>query len=474
MTTPQVSQPRGWMLAARPKTLPAAAAPVVVGASVAISNGVFSFWPALAALLGALLLQIGANFANDVFDYKKGADTTERLGPVRVTQAGLLSPKQVMAGMWLTFGLAAVVGLYLVYVGGWPIVVIGLLSIICAIAYTGGPFPLGYNGLGDLFVFIFFGLVAVCGTYYVQALTVSLAAVWASVPVGLLATAILVVNNLRDINTDRAAGKMTLAVRLGPRRGRWEYVALIGFAYALLPCLLALGGRSAWVLLPLLTLPMALRLLRTVVARSDGEERSRAGLTLLLVDREAPGVTCRRTVMADSRNAANLDFDNVRVAADAVIGEAGKGCAVLEAVVDRARIAIAAEMMGCALEAFERTVAYLKQREQFGVPIGSFQALQHRAAQMQAEFELCRSVLLQALSAVDETPDQLPMLASLAKAKLNELVKRVTNEAVQMHGGIGVTDELEIGFFLKRARVTMQIFGDTGFHKDRYATLCGY
>ena len=211
-----------------------------------------------------------------------------------------------------------------------------------------------------------------------------------------------------------------------------------------------------------------------VVARSDGEERSREGLTLLLVDREAPGVTCRRTIMADSRNAANLDFDNVRVAADAVIGEVGKGWAILEAVLDRARIAIAAEMMGCALEAFERTVAYLKEREQFGAPIGSFQALQHRAAQMQAEFELCRSVLLQALSAVDETPDQLPMLASLAKAKMNELVKRVTNEAVQMHGGIGVTDELEIGFFLKRARVTMQIFGDTGFHKDRYATLCGY
>lgn len=211
-----------------------------------------------------------------------------------------------------------------------------------------------------------------------------------------------------------------------------------------------------------------------VVARSNGEERSREGLTLLLVDREAPGVTCRRTIMADSRNAANLDFDNVRVAADAVIGGAGKGWAIIEAVLDRARIAIAAEMMGCSLEAFERTVAYLKEREQFGAPIGSFQALQHRAAQMQAEFELCRSVLLQALSAVDETPDQLPLLASLAKAKMNELVKRVTNEAVQMHGGIGVTDELEIGFFLKRARVTMQIFGDTGFHKDRYATLCGY
>jgi len=256
MTSPQANQSRAWMLAARPKTLPAAAAPVVVGASVAISNGVFSFWPALAALLGALLLQIGANFANDVFDYKKGADTTERLGPVRVTQAGLLSPKQVMAGMWLTFGLAAVVGLYLVYVGGWPIVVIGLLSIICAIAYTGGPFPLGYNGLGDLFVFIFFGLVAVCGTYYVQALSVSMAVVWASVPVGLLATAILVVNNLRDINTDRAAGKKTLAVRFGERGAQVEYLMLVGGAYVVPLLMWLLGLSTLWVLLAWVSLPM--------------------------------------------------------------------------------------------------------------------------------------------------------------------------------------------------------------------------
>jgi len=211
-----------------------------------------------------------------------------------------------------------------------------------------------------------------------------------------------------------------------------------------------------------------------VVARSGEQGCSTAGLTLLLVDRASKGLCCQRTVMADSRNAANLRFDNVSVGADCLIGEVGQGWAVLEPVLDRGRVALAAEMMGCALEAFERTVAYLKQREQFGVPIGSFQALQHRAAQMQADIELCRSVLLQALSAVDETPEQLPMLASLAKAKLNELVKLVTNEAVQMHGGIGVTDDLEIGFFLKRARVAMQVFGDTGFHKDRYATLCGY
>lgn len=211
-----------------------------------------------------------------------------------------------------------------------------------------------------------------------------------------------------------------------------------------------------------------------VVARSSGQEGDPEGLTLLLVDREANGVDCQRTIMADSRNAANFRFDNVKVAAAKVIGSIGKGWEILEPTLDRGRVAMAAEMMGCALEAFERTVAYLKEREQFDALIGSFQALQHRAAHIQSEIELCRSVVLQALSTVDESPDQLPLMASLAKARLNELAKLVTNEAVQMHGGIGVTDELEIGFFLKRARVTMQIFGDTGFHKDRYATLCGY
>jgi acyl-CoA dehydrogenase len=211
-----------------------------------------------------------------------------------------------------------------------------------------------------------------------------------------------------------------------------------------------------------------------VVARSSGERSANDGLTLLLVDRQATGVNCQRTIMVDSRNAANISFDNVIIPTDNVIGAVDKGWSILEPVLDRGRVAIAAEMMGCALEAFERTIEYLKEREQFGVLIGSFQALQHRAAHMQSELELCRSVLLQALSTVDDAPEQLPLLASLAKARLNELVKQVTNEAVQMHGGIGVTDELEIGFFLKRARVAMQIFGDTGYHQDRYATLCGY
>ena len=211
-----------------------------------------------------------------------------------------------------------------------------------------------------------------------------------------------------------------------------------------------------------------------VVARTSGDKGDSEGLTLFLVDRSSKGVKCQRTTMVDSRNAANITLENLLVPAANVLGEVNQGWGTLEAVLDRGRVAMSAEMMGCALEAFDRTVAYLKEREQFGALIGSFQALQHRAAHMQSEIELCRSVLLQALSTVDDAPEELPLLASLTKSKLNDLVKLVTNEAVQMHGGIGVTDELEIGFFLKRARVAMQIFGDTGFHKDRFATLSGY
>ncbi len=211
-----------------------------------------------------------------------------------------------------------------------------------------------------------------------------------------------------------------------------------------------------------------------VVARSSGETADAQGLSLFLVDRDAQGVEVQRTIMADSRNSANISLQQVVVDATALVGELDQAWSILEPVLDRGRVAIAAEMMGLSLEAFERTVEYLKEREQFGALIGSFQALQHRAAHIQSQIELCRSVILQALSTVDDAPEQLPLLASLAKTRLNELAKLVTNEAVQMHGGIGVTDELEIGFFLKRARVAMQIFGDTGFHKDRYATLCGY
>ncbi len=211
-----------------------------------------------------------------------------------------------------------------------------------------------------------------------------------------------------------------------------------------------------------------------VVARSSGEPGSRDGLSVVMVPRDTAGVAIERTVMADSRNAANIRFTDVAISSAQVVGTAGEAGTWLEDVLDRGRIAMAAEMLGSVEEVFARTVAWLKERVQFGVPIGSFQALQHRAARLQAELELAQSVVLQALAAVDEQPRQLALMASLAKANLNELAKLATNEAVQMHGGIGVTDELEIGFFLKRARTAMQIFGDTGFHKDRYATLCGY
>jgi 1,4-dihydroxy-2-naphthoate octaprenyltransferase len=256
-TNPPPDRLQIWLLAARPKTLPAAAVPVIVGTALAVSEAVFQTGPALAALAGALLIQIGTNFANDVFDFKKGADTTGRLGPVRVTQAGLLTPGQVLVGMWLTFGLTALIGLYLSVIGGWPIIVIGVLSIASGIAYTGGPYPLGYHGLGDLFVFVFFGLVAVTGTYYVQAGTVSPLVFWVAVPIGLLATAILVVNNLRDVETDRAAGKKTLAVRFGSRGAQVEYILLVGLAYLAPPAMWFLGVSPAWVLLTWFSLPLA-------------------------------------------------------------------------------------------------------------------------------------------------------------------------------------------------------------------------
>lgn len=251
-----------WMLAMRPRTLPAAITPVLTGTALAAGDQVFRFGPALAALLGALLLQIGSNLANDVFDFKKGMDTKERTGPVRVTQAGLLTPRQVLAGMTAVFTLAACIGFYLIWAGGWPILVVGILSILAAVAYTGGPYPLGYHGLGDVLVFIFFGPVATCGTFYVQAGNIGAAAWWASLPMGFLITAILVVNNYRDLETDRKGGKRTLAVRLGPAGTRGEYYLLLAAALAV-PLLMWRGGDySSWILLPLLSLCLIRPLLR--------------------------------------------------------------------------------------------------------------------------------------------------------------------------------------------------------------------
>lgn len=267
----EISPARAWVLATRPKTLPAAVAPVLVGMAVAHAIGKFALLPALGALLGAMLIQIGTNLANDYFDFKKGADTHERLGPMRVTQAGLIDEAAVRNAMIGTFAASALVGVYLVAVGGWPILVIGILSILSGIAYTGGPFPLGYHGLGDLFVFIFFGLVAVCGTVWVQALEWSWLALISSVPVGLLSVAILIVNNYRDRHTDVKAGKRTLAVRLGGKLTRWQYGVTLAFAYIVPVVQVALGHLSPFALLPLITLPLAVRLFRDFISLNGSD-----------------------------------------------------------------------------------------------------------------------------------------------------------------------------------------------------------
>jgi 1,4-dihydroxy-2-naphthoate octaprenyltransferase len=255
-----VSARSAWWLAMRPATLTASAAPVLVGTGAAWADGRFSLWPAIAALIGASLLQIGANFANDVFDFERGADTHDRLGPQRATQQGWISAEQMKRAMWLTFGGALLTGIYLTAVAGWPVMALGLASIAAAYLYTGGPRPYGYLGLGDLAVFVFFGFGAVAGTYYVQAHSVSTMAWLAAIPIGALATAILVVNNLRDIETDARAGKHTLAVRLGDGTTRSYYLLLLAIAYLVPAFLWWRGLAQAWVMLPWLSLPLAFRL----------------------------------------------------------------------------------------------------------------------------------------------------------------------------------------------------------------------
>jgi 1,4-dihydroxy-2-naphthoate polyprenyltransferase len=257
----------GW-LAIRPKTLPASTSGVVMGSALAWMDHSFQILPALAALCVALLLQIGSNLANDVYDFERGADTSERVGPVRVTQTGLLPPAQMKRGMWIVFGLAAIFGLYLASLRGWPIILLGLAAILAAIAYTGGPLPFGYYGLGDIFVFLFFGVMCVAGTYYVQTGSVSAAAWWMSIPVGLMITDILVVNNLRDLEHDRAAGKHTLAVRLGERWTRIQYVLFMVLAFLLLPLLIWRGILPVFTLLSWLSLPLAWSATRTVLTRN--------------------------------------------------------------------------------------------------------------------------------------------------------------------------------------------------------------
>jgi 1,4-dihydroxy-2-naphthoate octaprenyltransferase len=233
-----ISKLRIWINAARPKTLWAAVAPVIIGSAMAYSDGKFHLLSVFVALMGAILIQIGTNFANDYFDFKKGTDTKDRLGPVRATTAGLIRPIVMRNAFIIVFLLAFLVGLYLIYRAGWPILIIGILSIIFGILYTGGPYPLGYNGLGDIFVLIFFGPVAVGGTYYVQTLDITWPVILAGLSPGLISTALLTVNNLRDINTDRKAGKRTLAVRFGIAFTRMEYLITILIALCIVPLVL--------------------------------------------------------------------------------------------------------------------------------------------------------------------------------------------------------------------------------------------
>jgi 1,4-dihydroxy-2-naphthoate octaprenyltransferase len=277
-------------MAARPQTLPAAAAPIVVGAAVGWYADAFRLLPVLAAFVGAALIQVGTNFANDYYDAVQGADTADREGFTRVTAGGLIEPAEVKRAMILTFALAILSGTYLVYVGGVPILVVGLVSVACGVAYTGGPYPLGYNGLGDLFVFVFFGLVAVTGTYYVQAAAVAADvsgygpfatglpalpdlgfALLASLPVAAISTNILVVNNVRDKEEDAQTGKTTLAVAFGYGFARGEFLAMLALAYAVPVYLFASGTLSLAVLAPLLSLPLAVVVARTVLTETTGQ-----------------------------------------------------------------------------------------------------------------------------------------------------------------------------------------------------------
>ena len=283
----EITSVRAWMLAARPATLPAAAVPVIVGASAALSEGSpFRPFVFLATLVCALLIQIGTNFANDYSDFHRGADTDQRLGPTRVTQSGLISQDAVKRGIILAFGLAVLLGAALAWIGGWPIIAIGVFSVLAGLAYTGGPFPFGYHGLGDVFVFIFFGLIAVTGTAYLQSGHWSALPLIVSVPIGLLTTNILVINNLRDRPTDTVAGKRTLAVRLGDRATRGQYTLFTALAYTIPVATAFADPARGWLMLPLLTLPFAIALVRAVLGGTSGRDLNiilkRRGQLLLL------------------------------------------------------------------------------------------------------------------------------------------------------------------------------------------------
>jgi 1,4-dihydroxy-2-naphthoate polyprenyltransferase len=272
--TQTISKSQAWILAARPKTLPAASVAVLVGSALAIRDQKFSFTASLFCLLCSFLIQIGTNFANDLFDHLKGSDTPDRVGPMRLLSSGHITPSEMKIALWITFGLAFILGMYLVYLGGILVLIIGVLSIISGIIYTAGPYPLAYNGLGDVFSFVFFGIVGTMGTYFVNTHEITLQAFIASIPVGALVTAILVVNNYRDIDQDRVANKNTLAVIFGKKFSRIEYKLFI-FAAFLVPLILFVNyNYSLWVFLPVVLMPLAIKLI-TLLSSLEGQELNR-------------------------------------------------------------------------------------------------------------------------------------------------------------------------------------------------------
>jgi 1,4-dihydroxy-2-naphthoate polyprenyltransferase len=265
-----MSAVRIWVMAARLRTLPAAIAPVLVGTALAGFEHAFYPLRFVAALFGAIFIQVGTNLSNDYSDARRGADADDRLGPVRVTAGGLVPPSQVLVATYVSFGLAVLAGIYLIVVAGWVLLAIGAASILAGVGYTGGPRPYGYAGLGEAFVFLFFGVVAVAGSYYVQVTHLQWEAFALSVPVGLLAAAILVVNNIRDIDSDRRADKRTLAVKLGRERTRVMFAVIVYVAYPLALVTWLAGPLTAWVALSWLSLPLAVALVRIVRTRTDG------------------------------------------------------------------------------------------------------------------------------------------------------------------------------------------------------------
>ncbi len=266
-----VGKLKAWILASRPKTLLAAFVPVITGTAVAISDGAFNLLPALDALICAVLIQVGTNFSNDLFDFLSGADSPNRVGPKRALTEGWITVKEMKIGIALTFGITFLLGLYLVYVGGWVILLIGILSILAGLAYTAGPLPLAYNGLGDIFVFIFFGIIGTVGTYYVQSLQVNTFAFLSSIPVGALVTNILIVNNYRDTDEDRLAGKKTLAVIFGKKFSRFQYLTLLILSYLVPVLFYFFFEKSIFIFLPFLSLPLAIKVAKMMFTL-EGEE----------------------------------------------------------------------------------------------------------------------------------------------------------------------------------------------------------